>query len=121
MTDINYDRPKATVVNDTPIAVHWEGAEAPTAEANLAAGTTGECTLTLIADADESGGVDEQDLCKFSITPAIDQERGTITFVITATPVNGDATDAPTIAVGTVTHPQTMDAWQTAAGRPRQA
>ncbi len=119
MTNINYDREKLVQINDTPIDMVWNGAEAPTAEAPLAAGSTGQATLSLTADADESGGADIQDLFTVTLTPTIDSERGTISLAVVVTPVNGDASDAPVQTIN-VAHPQTMDAWQSAAGRARQ-
>ncbi len=121
MTDINYDRPKVTTINDTAMTIHWEAAEGPTAETDIDAGTNGIMTFTLVADADESGGADLQDLFTGTNTPAIDQTTGRITLVVVLTPVDGDASDMPAVTLDTVTHPQTMDAWQSAAGRARQA
>ncbi len=118
--DINYDRPKIVVINDTPINVTLFGAEQPTALAALAAGTTGIADIVVRADADESGGADVQDLFRITLTPQIVVATGELSLQVEVTPVNGDASDAPTVT-STVTHPETMDAWQTAAGRARQA
>lgn len=115
----NYSRPKASAVNNTGIDLILKGSEQPDPPADLG-GTTGIADLMYTADADESGGVDVQDLGGFTVTPAIDPDTGKITFTVVFTPVkgNGDPGDAVTQVF---THPETMDAWQTAAGRARQA
>lgn len=117
---VNYDRPKASIVNDTAISISVEGAEVGGVEAALAAGNAPGLQATLLVDADESVGADIQDLARVTVVPEIDQETGEITFVVTLTPVNGDGSDG-TARTATWAHPQTMDAWQTAAGRARQA
>lgn len=118
--DIPYDRPKLVVINDTDINITLFGAESPTAVAALDAGTTGITELEIRADADESGGADIQVLFKVTLTPQIVVATGEVSLLIETVPVEGDASDAATVS-STVPHTETMDAWQTAAGRPRQA
>ncbi|HET99711.1 hypothetical protein LCGC14_0274180 [marine sediment metagenome] len=121
MGDKNYDREKVITINDTPIALTFTGAETPTAEAPLAVGADGEAAITVLADADESGGVDVQDLYTISIVPVIDTlAPGKQRLIISVTPVRGDATLGSTRSL-IVDHPETMDAWQSSAGRARQA
>ncbi len=118
--DINYDRPKIVVINDTPINMSLFGAEQPTALAALAAGTTGIADIEVRADADESGGADIQVLYKITLTPQIVVATGAQSLKVEVTPVKGDATD-DSVQLFTANHTETMDAWQSAAGRARQA
>ncbi len=121
--NVNYDRDKNPKINDTPINIDFTAGEEPTALAALTAdnsGSTGILNVTLTADADESGGVDIQDLFRIEdIQVTIDQAGGLTTLTMNVIPVKGDATDGATTTL-TVKHPQSMDAWQTAAGRPQQ-
>ena len=122
--NVNYDRPKSPEINDTPINVDFLAGEEPTAPAALTgdnSGTSGILNLTLTADADESGGVDIQDLFRIEdLRVVIDVTTGLTKLTATIIPVLGDESDAATPTVLSVNHPETMDAWQTAAGRPRQ-
>lgn len=122
----SYPRLKSATTNTTGIAITLKAAEgAITQHAfrdNMGAdedGLTGVINGTYMADANESGGADVQDLFRFSITPNIESNgRTTLTVVVTPVKGNGDAGDAVTTV-----HvlPENMDAWQTAAGRARQA
>lgn len=121
--DFTYNRPKATVVNSTPINISLKVAEKPdTPGAIGGSGTTGELIALFQADADESGGADVQDLFKLEALPVVAAD-GTVTLQVTVTPIRG----ASPFANGTaqrmvVPHDDvTLDAWQTAAGRARQA
>lgn len=116
----NYDRPKISGINDTGMDMTLlvgEKPDAPTAIGGT--GTTAELDARVQADADESGGVDVQDLWKIEILPII-ALSGVQTLKATLTPIKGDATEG-TPQIFTVTHDEDMDAWQSAAGRARQA
>lgn len=93
-----------------------EKPDAPTAIGGT--GTTAEFDCRIQADADESVGVDVQDLFKVEIVPTLSSE-GAIRCAVTVTPILGDGSDG-TAEAKTVTHSQDMSAWQTAAGRPPQ-
>ncbi|HEU01426.1 hypothetical protein LCGC14_0273330 [marine sediment metagenome] len=115
-----YNRDKDPDTNATPIDITYDGAETPTAEAPLAVGTTGEAAITVLADADESGGIDVQPLYTVSLVPVIDAAApGGQRLTVTVTPILGGG-GSGTPLVFTAPHPETMDAWQTAAGRPQQ-
>ena len=119
LTD-QYDRPKSSVINDTGIVLTLLVAEKPDVPIAIGGtGTTAELDCRVQADADESIGNDIQDLFKIEIVPVVAAD-GITTLTITVTPVKGDATDGKTQTL-VVTHPENMDAWQTAAGRARQA
>lgn len=122
----NYERPKSDTTNDTAISFSVRAAESPEVPEELDgintpnAGNTGIGILVLAADADESGGSDKQPMFEITCEPVINNTTGAVNFKVTMTPILGDGTDGtPTSLV--VTHDQTMDAWQTAAGRARQA
>lgn len=116
-----YNRPKSTTTNSTGIALTLTVAEKPDSPSAIGGtGTTGELDCRVRADADESGGADVQDLFKIETVPGIDENTGAVTLTVTVTPINGDGS-AGTPSVTTVTHGQTMDTWQAAAGRARQA
>lgn len=119
---INYDRPKIATINDTPIDITIQGRESPDAFGNLGAGTgtTGVADVKFRADADESGGADVQDLWDIALTPSIHEVTGVIKMTIVATPVLGDASNGTPVTT-VLTHDETSDAWQSAAGRARQA
>ena len=116
-----YNRLKSTTVNSTGIVCTLLVGEKPDAPGAIGGtGTTGNLDCRLQADADESGGADVQDLFKLETSIAVDSATGRIDWTITVTPILGGATEGtPTVA--TVTHPESMDAWQAAAGRVRQA
>jgi len=122
--DVNYDRPKATVVNTTPINIDFLAGEEPTALGALSAdnsGSTGILNLTVTADADESAGADVQDLFRIeNLRVEIDPTTFRTRLRAEIIPVLGDATDGTPILID-IAHQQDMDAWQTAAGRARQA
>lgn len=112
--DFSYSRPKATVVNATPINI----AVSPT-QAETGGGTTGIAQVAFTADADESGGADVQTIGTFVITPVL-TSSGNFSFTVAFTPKLGAGTDG-TAESHSFVHPQTMDVWQTTAGRARQA
>lgn len=115
-----YSRPKSTTVNSTGMVFTLKAEEKPeTPAAFQGSGNTGNLDCRIQCDADESGGSDVQDLFKIEATPSLSAE-GVITVLITVTPIKGDAS-AGTVGTLTVTHDQTMDVWQTAAGRARQS
>lgn len=118
--NVNYNRPKISTVNSTPISFSVEAAEVGGTEAALAAGASAGVQGTLIADADESGGADLQDWATFTVEPVIDADTGIASVKVTVTPILGDGSSG-TAKTLYVPHEQTMDAWQTAAGRARQA
>ena len=102
------------------MALSGEARELPNALVAIAAGASGDFEVALSADADESGGADIQQLFRVKLTPVISAAHpGTMSLKIETTPVKGDASDAPTV-VDTVAHAESMDAWQSAAGRARQ-
>ena len=122
---INYNRPSATLVAVAPM-VHnilatetlVSGADVLVAiEAVGVLGDTGVARLEYQVDADEGGGADVQTMYKILLTPSISADgKHTLTAVIT--PVAGAGGDlTPTTTA--VTHPEKVDAWQSAAGNPR--
>lgn len=122
--DVNYDREKLVVINDTPINIGITAAEEPAAATTAlsadGSGSTGILNVIFTADADESGGVDVQDLFRVEdLRVIINQATGLTQLAATVIPVLGAATDGTPETI-LIKHPQTMDAWQTAAGRPRQ-
>lgn len=117
---INYERAKVATTNTTGMIHTLLVSEQPDAVGAIGGtGTTGILDAHFEVDADESGGADVQKLWKITCTPQIASD-GKITLKIDATPVKGDATDGAVIS-NTFNHEETMDAWQTAAGRARQA
>jgi hypothetical protein len=116
---LNYDRLKATTVNSTGMAHTVLAAEKPNAPAAVTAGSTGALDARIQVDADESGGADVQDLWKIEATPTIGAD-GKPKLTVVVTPILGDAT-AGAAATNVYDHAQSMDAFQTAAGRARQA
>jgi hypothetical protein len=118
--DLTYARPKATTTNSTAINITGEQRESDGVRAAFAAGTTGVFEAYIRADADESGGSDVQDLYKVVLTPSIHPTTGAISLNIVTTPIEGDGTEG-TATTANIAHSETMDAWQTAAGRARQA
>ena len=121
--DLNYERLKSDTTNTTPMNASAEQRESDGVRAAYAAGTTAVFETYVRLDADESGAADVQDWFKVVITPSIEDRgsglgRGKLTVAIT--PINGDASEGTT-ETKIVTHGETVDAWQTAAGRARQA
>jgi hypothetical protein len=116
---ISYNRPKSTSANSTGLAITILAAEKP---ATLAALVGGDSMITQVrydVDADESVGADVQPLVTFEIRPVIDETTGVITFEIACQPKYGSGVDGPETILR-YAHPQTADAFQTAAGRARQ-
>jgi len=122
--NVNYDRDKNPKINDTPINIDFLAGEEPTGVGALSgdnSGSSGILNVTVTADADESGGADIQDLFRIEdIQIIIDVTTGLVKLTMQVIPVLGDASDAATPIDVSVTHPETMDAWQTAAGRAQQ-
>ena len=121
--DVNYDRPKSVVINDTPINIDFTAGEEPTAATTALtadnSGSSGILNINVTADADPTGGADIQDLFRIEdLQVVINQETGLTQLTMSVVPVTGGATDATAVAV-TVNHTQTMDAWQAAAGVAR--
>lgn len=114
----NYNRDKDPSVNVTPIDVSLLAAEKPTAPAAVAAGTTGQLDLRIQGDADPGAGTTLVELFKVEVVPTFDS-AGNVRLNVTVTPKLGDGSDGTAQALN-LTHPQTLDAWQTAAGFPRQ-
>lgn len=118
---INYDRDKSVTINDTGIAIVPKAGEEPAAAAALVGGSTGIINLEFEGDADESGGVALVNLFRVDdVQVIVDQASGQIRLTASVVPVLGDGTDAATPTAISVLHPETMDAWQTAAGRAQQ-
>lgn len=116
-----YNRPKSTTVNSTGMAFTILAEEKPeTPAAFQGSGNTGNLDCLIKVDADESGGADVQNFFRIETAISVDSSSGVATLVVTVTPVLGDASNG-TPTVTTIVHPQTMDVFQTAAGRARQA
>ena len=122
---INYNRPSATLVAVAPM-VHSiiltetliAGGEVLVApEAIGVIGDTGILAVEYQVDADESGGADVQTMHKIRVTPTITSD-GKHTLTVVVTPVGGAGGDLPAQTLA-VLHPETVDAWQSAAGNPR--
>ncbi len=82
-------------------------------------GNTAILDVTVEVDADESVGVDIQDLWRLVVEPKVDVTTGEITLDLTVNSVRGGGTVGPT-HTKTVVHEETMDKWQADAGRARQ-
>lgn len=123
---ISYARPKSATTNTTAIAFTIKAGESDEDPLPATSGATGIVTVEYSADADESGGTDVQKIATFTITPSM-SATGQLSFVVGMVPTDGAAADGtcvPTITAdgkASFSHPQSMDAWQTAAGRARQA
>lgn len=119
--DKNYDRPKVVGINDTPINLTIFVAEKPDSVGAIGGtGTTAILDATFKADADESGGADVQDHAEFTITPTVDKVTGKTQYQVDFTPINGGGADGVK-QTHVFDHDELMDAWQSAAGRARQA
>lgn len=121
--NISYNRPKSSLVNSTGIQFSVKASELDNVPANLpgaAQGNSGELNVLYTADADESGGADVQNIAIFKFTPAIDPKTGMLRLNAEFTPVNGNGS-LGAVQSNSGKHPQDMDAWQSAAGRARQA
>lgn len=118
--NFTYNRLKSATTNSTDINVSWEQRETDGTRAAIAAGTTGIAELHMRADADESGGADIQDIFRITATPVINVNTGKFEVRIEVVPILGDGTDGVAKDAAFV-HDENMDAWQTAAGRARQA
>lgn len=122
--DVNYERPKSTTTNTTPINVDFTAGEEPTALAALTAdnsGSTGILNVTVTADADPTGGADIQDLFRIEdLQVVIDPTTFRCRLQATVIAVKGDGTDGTSHTID-IAHDEDMDAWQTAAGQARAA
>ncbi len=117
---IDYNRLKDPEINLTGMDFSLLVSEKPDAPSAIGGtGSTGELDMRVQVDADESGGADVQDLFKVETVPLIAAD-GAMSLKTTITPINGDGTEG-TPQILTVVHNENMDAWQTAAGRARQA
>lgn len=119
---ISYSRPKSATINATPIVFRTYAVEDPvaltTGNGTMTAGSTGITKIQLLADADESVANDVQPIAEYKITPSV-AEDGTTRYAVEVKWIDGDGTE--TTVTQTFTHHENMDAWQTAAGRPRQS
>lgn len=104
---------------DTIITVNENITDA-TVDGIINTGNTAILEIHFRADADESSGTDIQLLAKVTITPTIVQADGKVQFKVDFTAVNGDGSSA-SVQTKTFDHSETMDVWQTAAGRARQS
>lgn len=121
MGTITFDRDKDPATNSTGIATSGEAREDPNALAAIATGAGTFYEMLISGDADESGGVAIVGLFRIKATPTLQGAApGTIGLTLEVTPVLGDGSDGTPFAVQSLVHPEKMDAWQTAAGRPRQ-
>jgi len=119
--DFAYNRLKSSTVNSTDINFTIKAAEVGESLGADLTGSTGALQAQFSADADESVGADVQVIGKFTITPVLGASHpGSLAFLVSFTPVDGGASDL-TAQTYTFNHPQSMDAWQTEAGRARQA
>lgn len=117
--DGSYTATSSTLTaGDTVISV--AAVPSATADGVVNAGSTANLDITYTVDADESGGADVQDHARFTITPVIDKVTGKTQYQVDFTPVKGDGTDAAK-QTKVFDHDELMDAWQSAAGRTRQA
>lgn len=116
---LTYNRDKSTTTNSTGIDLSYEQRESDGVRAAIAAGTTGIAELFMRADADESGGADVQDIFKVVATPVLNAQTGAFEVRIAVTSIKGDGSDG-VVKNLTVVHDETMDAFQTAAGRAQQ-
>lgn len=91
-----------------------------TVDGIISTGNTGILDLVIEVDADESGGTDLQSCMKVTLTPSIDIISGVISLAVVFTGVTGVGADETT-QTKTFNHGETMDAWQTGAGRARQS
>ena len=118
---LTYDRPKSVTVNSTGMVCSLLVAEKPDVPGAIGGtGTTGNLDCRIQADADESGGADVQDLFKLETALVVHPTTGVVTLTVTATPIKGGATNGTAKSMAVV-HNETMDEWQAAAGRARQA
>ena len=116
----NYNRSKNPAVNATPIVLTLLVGEKPDAPAAIGGtGTTAQLDARIQADADESGAADVQDLFRLEVVPAIGSMTAKSRVSITVTPILGDGTPGTPVTFS-AEHDETMDAWQTAAGRAQQ-
>lgn len=116
---ISYNRAKDPAINATGMLYTILVSEKPDAVSAIGGtGTTGILDAEFQVDADESGGADVQAHGKFTITPAVDS-NGVTKYTVVFTPILGAGGDGK-IVTTVLTHDENMDAWQIAAGRPRQ-
>jgi len=116
---LNYNRPSATLVNATPLLTTLFVSELPDALAAIGGtGTTGVLSAEVRVDADETAGVDVQTMWRLTATPTLSSD-GKYSLTVVVTPVGGAGGNLPAQTLA-VQHPETADAWQSAAGRPRQ-
>lgn len=119
--DLTYNRSKIASVNSTPINITIFVAENPDSLADIGGtGTTGVLHAMFKGDADESTGADVTNLFELTATPSIELNTGIMRLTVIVTPKKGDGTDG-TSASNVFTHTETADAWQSGAGRSRQA
>ncbi len=123
---MTYNRPKSAVVNDTPIRVlsQVKASDKTAYPAALvddadAPSVTGIVDQQIQVDVDESGGESLKTLGTL-VTSVLVAADGTTTLKVTFTPYmgNGDAGNPQEFIFN---HPQSMDVFQSAAGRARQA
>ncbi len=115
----NYNRDKDPDQNVTPIDVVAKADEgaAPTPADLL--GSDGVVWIEFQGDADEVGGTILEDLFRVDQLQVVLSSDGIIRLTGSIIPVLGDGSDGTTVAINAL-HPQSMDAWQIAAGRPQQ-
>ena len=117
MGTVTYDRDKDPNTNSTGIATSGEAREAPNALVAIAAGAGAFYELAISGDADPTGGATIVELFRIKATTTVQQaDPGKIGLTLEITPVGGDGADLPVLPTISLTHPQTMDAWQTLAG-----
>jgi hypothetical protein len=119
MGTITYARDKNPATNSTGIATSGEAREDPNALVAIAAGAGSFYELAISGDADPSGGAAIVELFRIKATPTLGAtDPGPIGLTLEITPVLGDGSDGTPFTVQQLVHPQTMSAWQTAAGFP---
>ena len=120
MGTLTYAREKDPDTNSTGIATTGEAREDPNALVAIATGAGSFYEVAISGDADESGGVDIQQLYRVKLTPTLGAAApGVMGLTVEITPVLGGGADGDAV-VHQVVHEETMDAWQTAAGRVPQ-
>ena len=91
-----------------------------TADGVIVVGDSGILEIDFQVDVDETGAEDRQTAFKVTLTPTL-SALGQLTLRAVITPIDGLGADLTTeIKTLAVVHPENMDAFQTAGGRPQQ-
>lgn len=91
-----------------------------TADGVIVVGDSGILEIDIQVDVDETGAEDRQTAFKVTLTPTL-SSLGQLTLRAVITPVDGLGAELTSeIKTLAVVHPENMDAFQTAGGRPQQ-